>query len=177
MFVYTQLEPHLIFLILLLITTWSFGTWLTWQNRKLYCELVPKYEWVSKYGLVIGTLTMIFTLWFLSLFYNELRLGMTIIFASLTVGIGNYLARFLEWLVFIQDIDKGEWKRKITHYYYTEYGRGLGPIGSEQIMLNMIPEWWIKLLPKTDQTEIYTTLDNINELVNNYSNQKEKRFN
>ena len=105
MFVYTELEPHLVFLILLLVATWSFGTWLTWQNRKLYCELVPKYEWVSKYGLVIGTFTMIFTLWFLSLFYNELRLGMTIIFASITVVIGNYLARFLEWLVFIQDID------------------------------------------------------------------------
>ena len=109
-------------------------------------------------------------------FDNELRLGMTIIFASITVVIGNYLARFLEWLVFIQDIDRGDWKRKITQYYYSEYGRGLGPIGSEKIMLTMIPDWWIKLLPKTDQLEIYKTFENINELVANYST-KEKRIN
>ena len=104
MFVYSEIQPHLIFLIIVLVLSWSLATWLNWQNRKMHCELIPQFMWISRYGLFSGTILMIFSLWFLSLFYGELRLGMTVIFAAIMVGIGSYLARFFEWLVFMQEI-------------------------------------------------------------------------
>ena len=100
MFVYDDIQPHLVFLIMLLILIWTFGTWLTWQNRKMYCEIIPQYDWVSRIGLIAGTSVMLLDLWFLSLFYSELRLGMSILFAFITVSVGGYLARYFEWLVF-----------------------------------------------------------------------------
>ena len=132
MFVYSEIQPHLIFLIIVLVLSWSLATWLNWQNRKMHCELVPQFVWVSRYGLFTGTVLMIFNLWFLSLFYDELKLGMTIIFAAIMVGIGSYLARFFEWLVFFQEIEVGFWRKTITNYYFKEYGNGLGPKGSEK---------------------------------------------
>lgn len=173
MFVYTELQPHLIFLIIMLVLCWSLATWLTWQNRKQYCELLPQYKWVSRYGLVTGTILMIFSLWFLSLFYSELRLGMTIIFALIMVGIGSYLAKFFEWMVFIQEINKGYWNIIITKYYYNEYGNGLGPKGTEQILKSMLPEWWIEILPKSNQEEINNTLREIKIKSDIYAKKRE----
>ena len=120
MFVYSEIQPHLIFLIIVLVLSWSLATWLNWQNRKMHCELVPQFIWISRYGLFTGTLLMIFNLWFLSLFYDELKLGMTIIFAAIMVGIGSYLARFFEWLVFFQETEVGFWRKTIANYYFKE---------------------------------------------------------
>ena len=174
MFVYTELQPHLIFLIIMLVLCWSLATWLNWQDRKQYCELIPQFNWISRYGLFTGTTLMIFSLWFLSLFYAELRLGMTIIFAAIMVGIGSYLARFFEWLVFMQEINRGYWSTLIIKYYYNEYGNGLGPRGTEKILKSMLPEWWIKILPKSDQEEINNTLNEIKIKSNRYAKKREE---
>ena len=176
MFVYTELQPHLIFLIIVLVLSWGLATWFNWQNRKMYCELVPQFSWVSRCGLFVGTFLMIFNLWFLSLFYNELKLGMTIIFATIMVGIGSYLARFFEWLVFVQDRDDGFWRTSITNYYFNEYGDGLGPRGSEKILNSMLPGWWIEILPKSDQEEIKNTLNEISLKSSEYAKRKEEKF-
>ena len=173
MFVYTELQPHLIFLIIMLVLCWSLATWLTWQSRKQYCVLIPQFNWISRFGLFTGTFLMIFSLWFLSLFYGELRLGMTIIFAAIMVGIGSYLARFFEWLVFMQEINKGYWNTIIIKYYYKEYGNGLGPKGTEKILESMLPRWWIEILPKSDQNEIKNTLSEIRIKSDEYAKKRE----
>ena len=173
MFVYSEIQPHLVFLIIVLVLSWSLATWLNWQNRKMHCELVPQFIWISRYGLFTGTLLMIFNLWFLSLFYDELKLGMTIIFAVIMVGIGSYLARFFEWLVFFQETEVGFWRKTITNYYFKEYSNGLGPRGSEKILNSMIPSWWIDILPKSEQKEIKETLIEINSKSNAYAKRRE----
>ena len=176
MFVYTELQPHLIFLIIMLVLSWSLATWLTWQNRKLHCELVPQFKWISRYGLFTGTILMIFSLWFLSLFYNELKLGMSIIFAAIMVGAGSYLARFFEWLVFIQEINKGYWRSILTNYYFDEYGNGLGPKATEKILQSMLPSWWIDILPKSDQSEINNALNEIRMRCTEYAKSREAKY-
>ena len=173
MFVYTELQPHLIFLIIMLVLSWSLATWLTLQNRKLHCELVPQFNWISRFGLFTGTILMIFNLWFLSLFYNDLKLGMTLIFAAIMVGIGSYLARFFEWLVFIQEVKTGYWKRTLTDYYIEEYGNGLGPRGTEKILHSMLPQWWVAILPKSDQIEINNTFNDIRMMASEYAKSRE----
>ena len=175
MFVYSELQPHLIFLIIMLVLCWSLATWLTWQNKKQYCELIPQFSWISRYGLLTGTILMIFSLWFLSLFYSELRLGMTIIFAAIMVGVGSYLARFFEWLVFIQEINTGYWNKLILKYYYNEYGNGLGPRGTEKILKSMMPKWWIEILPKSDQEEIKSSFNKIMAKSDEYAKKREER--
>ena len=122
MFVYSQLQPHLIFLIIMLVLCWSLATWLTWQNKKQYCELIPQFSWISRYGLLTGTILMIFSLWFLSLFYSELRLGMTIIFASIIFFIPairiNYYLKFFKKFYFDRKIfiAREMTKKHETHY-------------------------------------------------------------
>ena len=118
MYVKTDLEPHLIFLIIFLTLSWSLGTWLYLQNKKLYCELLPQNHTLSKYGLIIGTVIMILNLWFLSIFYHELMFSMTIIFISIMIGMGTYLAKYFEWAVFIQDNKDNNWENKLKLYFY-----------------------------------------------------------
>ena len=91
------------------------------------------------------------------------------------VGIGSYLARFFEWLVFMQEINSGYWSSIITKYYYNEYGNGLGPRGTEKILKSMLPEWWIEILPKSDQKEINNTLNEIRIKSNQYAKKREER--
>jgi hypothetical protein len=98
---------------------------------------------------------------------------MTIIFAAIMVGIGSYLARFFEWLVFMQEINKGYWNSIIIKYYYKEYANGLGPKGTEKILENMLPGWWIEILPKSDQIEIKNTLSEIRIKSDEYAKKRE----
>ena len=119
---------------------------------------------------------MIFSLWFLSLFYNDLKLGMSIIFAAIMVGVGSYLARFFEWLVFIQEINKGYWSSILTNYYFDEYGNGLGPKATEKILQSMLPSWWIDILPKSDQIEINNTLNDIRMKSTQYAKSREAKY-
>jgi len=177
MFVYTDLQPHLIFLIIMLTLSWSLATWLTWQHRKLHCELIPQFYMISRIGLFSGTILMIVNLWFLSIFYTELLLGMTVIFAAIMVGIGSYLARFFEWLVFMQELNDGYWRKVIKKYFYTEYGNGLGPKGTEKLVRTMLPSWWIKLLPKSDQKEINDSFSELKKKAYEYSQRKERKNN
>ena len=161
MYVKTDLEPHLIFLIIFLTLSWSLGTWLYLQNKKLYCELLPQNHTLSKNGLIIGTIIMILNLWFLSIFYHELMFSMTIIFSSIMIGMGTYLAKYFEWAVFIQNNKDNNWENKLKLYFYNNYGNGLGPRSTEKILNSMIPNWWIKLLPSQLQSQINKTLTDI----------------
>lgn len=174
MFIYTDLQPHLIFLILLLTLSWCLGVWLTIQNKKQHCELLPQTLWISKYGLIIGTFVMIINLWFLSLFYDELRQSMTIIFASIMVGVGSYLAKYFEWLVFVQDFKKGYWKSKLNIYFKKNYGNGLGPRSTQKVVKSMIPDWWIEILPIHYQLEIREAIEDITDRSNDYALKRER---
>ena len=175
MYVKTDLEPHLIFLIIFLTLSWSLGTWLYLQNKKLYCELLPQNHTLSKYGLIIGTVIMILNLWFLSIFYHELMFSMTIIFSSIMIGMGTYLAKYFEWAVFIQDNKDNNWENKLKLYFYNNYGNGLGPRSTEKILNSMIPNWWIKLLPSQLQSQINKTLIDISSKSEKYAFEREKK--
>ena len=175
MYVKTDLEPHLIFLIIFLTLSWSLGTWLYLQNKKLYCELLPQNYTLSKYGLIIGTVIMILNLWFLSIFYHELMFSMTIIFSSIMIGMGTYLAKYFEWAVFIQDNKDNNWENKLKLYFYNNYGNGLGPRSTEKILNSMIPNWWIKLLPSQLQSQINKTLTDISSESEKYAFEREKK--
>ena len=175
MYVKTDLEPHLIFLIIFLTLSWSLGTWLYLQNKKLYCELLPQNHSLSKYGLIIGTFIMILNLWFLSIFYDELMFAMTIVFILIMIGMGSYLARYFEWMVFIQDNKDNNWENKLKLYFYNNYGNGLGPRSTEKILNSMIPNWWIKLLPNQLQSQINKTLTDISSESEKYAFEREKK--
>ena len=175
MYVNTDLEPHLIFLIIFLTLSWSLGTWLYLQNKKLYCELLPQNHSLSKYGLIIGTFIMILNLWFLSIFYDELMFAMTIVFILIMIGMGSYLARYFEWMVFIQDNKDNNWENKLKLYFYNNYGNGLGPRSTEKILNSMIPNWWIKLLPNQLQSQINKTLTDISSESEKYAFEREKK--
>ena len=175
MYVKTDLEPHLIFLIIFLTLSWSLGTWLYLQNKKLYCELLPQNHTLSKYGLIIGTFIMILNLWFLSIFYDELMFAMTIVFILIMIGMGSYLARYFEWMVFIQDNKDNNWENKLKLYFYNNYGNGLGPRSTEKILNSMIPNWWIKLLPNQLQSQINKTLNDISSESEKYAFEREKK--
>ena len=175
MYVNTELEPHLIFLIIFLTLSWSLATWLSLQNKKLHCELLPQDHTLSKYGLIIGTVIMILNLWFLSIFYHELMFSMTIIFSSIMIGMGTYLARYFEWAVFIQDNKDNNWENKLKLYFYDNYGNGLGPRSTEKILNSMIPNWWIKLLPSQLQSQINKTLTDISSESEKYAFEREKK--
>ena len=175
MYVKTDLEPHLIFLIIFLTLSWSLGTWLYLQNKKLYCELLPQNHTLSKYGLIIGTIIMILNLWFLSIFYHELMFSMTIIFSSIMIGMGTYLAKYFEWAVFIQDNKDNNWENRLKLYFYNNYGNGLGPRSTEKILNSMIPNWWIKLLPSQLQSQINKTLTDISSKSEKYAFEREKK--
>ena len=175
MYVNTELQPHLIFLIIFLTLSWSAATWLSLQNKKLHCELLPQYHTLSKYGLIIGTAIMILNLWFLSIFYHELMFAMTIIFSSIMIGMGTYLARYFEWVVFVQDNKNNNWENKLKLYFYDNYGNGLGPRSTEKILNSMIPNWWIKLLPSQLQSQINKTLTDISSESEKYAFEREKK--
>ena len=177
MYVNTDLQPHSIFLLIFLTLSWSLATWLSLQNKKLHCELLPQYNALSKYGLAIGTAVMILNLWFLSIFYDELMFAMTIIFSSIMIGMGTYLARYFEWIVFIQNNKDNNWENKLKLYFYNNYGNGLGPRSTEKILKSMIPIWWIKLLPSQMQFQINKTLDDISLESEKYALKKEKKTN
>ena len=174
MFMHTDLQPHLIFLVILLTLSWSFATWLTIQNKKRYSELVPQIVWLSKHGLLIGTFIMILNLWFLSLFYEDLKSSMTIIFVLIIIGLGSYLAKYFEWLVFVQDVKEGFWKSKLNVYFKNNYGNGLGPRSTQKVLQSMIPNWWVKILPNQYQLEIKEAMKNITERSNDYALKREK---
>jgi hypothetical protein len=174
MYTNTNLQPHLIFLIILLTLSWSLGIWLTIQNKKQHCELVPQTIWLSKYGLLIGTFVMVINLWFLFLFYDELRFSMTIIFGSIMIGLGSYLTKYFEWLVFVQDVKKGVWKSKLNIYFKNNYGNGLGPRSTQKVLQSMIPNWWIQILPKDYQLEIKETIKSITDRSNDYAMKRAK---
>ena len=176
MFVYDDIQPHLVFLIMLLILIWTFGTWLTWQNRKMYSDIIPQYDWVSRIGLIAGTSVMLFDLWFLSLFYSELRLGMSILFAFITVSVGGYLARYFEWLVFSLEKQEGYWEHLIIEYYKEEYKDGLGPRGVQKMVTSMVPDWWIELLPTNTRGEIRSALKKINSGTEDLAQRRQARF-
>ena len=176
MFVYDDLQPHLIFLVILLVLIWTLGVWLTWQNRKLHCEILPKYDWVSRIGLVAGTFVMIFDLWFLSLFYGELRLGMSLIFALITVSIGGYLARYFEWLVFSLEQKDGYWEQLILEYYRHEYKDGLGPNSVHKMVKSMVPEWWVELMPAVIQKEVRSAMEKIKNEADNFAQRRAAKF-
>tara|TARA_B110000438_G_scaffold279398_1_gene303792 strand:- start:230 stop:760 length:531 start_codon:yes stop_codon:yes gene_type:complete len=169
MFIHTDVQPHLIFLVILLTLSWSFATWLTMQSKKRFCELLPQIIWLSKHGLLIGTFLMIINLWFLSLFYEDLKLSMTIIFVSIIIGIGSYLAKYFEWLVFVQDVKEGFWKSKLNVYFKNNYGNGLGPLSTQKILQSMIPNWWVQLLPNHYQLEIEEAMEIITERSHDYA--------
>ena len=161
MYVNTELQPHLIFLIFFLTLLWSSATWLFWQNKKLHCELLPQHKTLSKYGLIFGTVMMILSLWILSLFYDELMFAMTFIYGSIMIGLGTYLSRYFEQAIFIQNYKNGYWENTLKIYFFKNYGSGLGPRGSQKILKSMIPNWWIKLLPISLQFEINDTIKEI----------------
>jgi len=169
MFIHTDVQPHLIFLVILLTLSWSFATWLTMQSKKRFFELLPQIIWLSKHGLLIGTFLMIINLWFLSLFYEDLKLSMTIIFVSIIIGIGSYLAKYFEWLVFVQDVKEGFWKSKLNVYFKNNYGNGLGPLSTQKILQSMIPNWWVQLLPNHYQLEIEEAMEIITERSHDYA--------
>ena len=174
MYVHTELEPYLIFLNIFLTLCWSLSTWLTMQNKKLHSELIPQNQFISKNGLVMGTLLMIFCLYFLSLFYNELRFAMTLIFGAIMVGVGSYLAKYFEWLIFLQEIKSGYWKQKLTTYFFDNYGNGLGPKSTQKVLESMISEWWVKILPISMESEIRETLKKIVIESDKYSRSRDK---
>ena len=174
MYVHTELEPHLIFLNIFLTLCWSLSAWLTMQNKKLHSELIPQNQFISKNGLVMGTLLMIFCLYFLSLFYNELRFAMTLIFGAIMVGVGSYLAKYFEWLIFLQEIKSGYWKQKLTTYFFDNYGNGLGPKSTQKVLESMISEWWVKILPISMESEIRETLKKIVIESDKYSRSRDK---
>lgn len=174
MYMHTDLQPHLIFLVILLTLSWSFATWLTIQNKKRYSELLPQIIWLSKNGLFIGTLIMIINLWFLSLFYEDLKSSMTLIFILIIIGLGSYLAKYFEWLVFVQDVKEGFWKYKLNVYFKNNYGNGLGPRSTQKVLQSMIPNWWVQILPSQYQLEIKEAMKNITERSNDYALKREK---
>ncbi|MDA9991952.1 hypothetical protein N9E35_02970 [Candidatus Marinimicrobia bacterium] len=112
---------------------------------------------------------MIINLWFLSLFYEDLKLSMTIIFVSIIIGIGSYLAKYFEWLVFVQDVKEGFWKSKLNVYFKNNYGNGLGPLSTQKILQSMIPNWWVQLLPNHYQLEIEEAMEIITERSHDYA--------
>lgn len=174
MYVHTELELYLIFLNIFLTLCWSLSTWLAMQNKKLHSELIPQNQFISKNGLVMGTLLMIFCLYFLSLFYNELRFAMTLIFGAIMVGVGSYLAKYFEWLIFLQEIKSGYWKQKLTTYFFDNYGNGLGPKSTQKVLESMISEWWVKILPISMESEIRETLKKIVTESDKYSRSRDK---
>jgi hypothetical protein len=101
---------------------------------------------------------------------------MSIIFAAIMVVVGSYLARFFEWLVFIQEINKGYWSRILTNYYFDEYGNGIGPKATEKILQSMLPSWWIDILPKSDRIEINNTLNEIRMKSTQYAKSREAKY-
>ena len=176
MYVNTELQPHLIFLIIFLTLLWSSATWLFWQNKKLHSELLPQHKTLSKYGLILGTVMMILSLWILSLFYDEIMFAMTFVYGSIIIGLGTYLARYFEQAIFIQNYKNGYWKNKLKFYFFKNYGSGLGPRGSQKILKSMIPTWWIKLLPISLQFEINDTIREITIESEKYALKKEKKL-
>ena len=84
-----------------------------------------------------------------------------------------YIEFYQIMLEFIQEINKGYWNIIITKYYYNEYGNGLGPKGTEQILKSMLPEWWIEILPKSNQEEINNTLREIKIKSDIYAKKRE----
>ena len=174
MYVNTELHPHLILLIIFLTFSWSFATWLFWQNKKLHCELLPQHYTLSKYGLIIGTVIMILDLWILSLFYDELMFSMTIIFGLIMIGLGTYLAKYFEQAIFIQHHKDDYWKTKLRSYFFKNYGNGLGPRSTQKVLQSMIPNWWIKLLPIPLHLEINDTLKRISKESEEYAFKREK---
>ena len=174
MYVHTELEPYLIFLNIFLTLCWSLSTWLTMQNKILHSELIPQNQFISKNGLVMGTLLMIFCLYFQSLFYDELRFAMTLIFGAIMVGVGSYLAKYFEWLIFLQEIKSGYWKQKLTTYFFDNYGNGFGPKSTQKVLESMISEWWVKILPISMESEIRETLKKIVIESDKYSRSRDK---
>ena len=117
---------------------------------------------------------MIFCLYFLSLFYNELRFAMTLIFGAIMVGVGSYLAKYFEWLIFLQEIKSGYWKQKLTNYFFDNYGNGLGPKSTQKVLESMISEWWVKILPISMELEIRETLKKIVIESDKYSRSRDR---
>ena len=117
---------------------------------------------------------MIFCLYFLSLFYDELRFAMTLIFGVIMVGVGSYLAKYFEWLIFLQEIKSGYWKQKLTNYFFDNYGNGLGPKSTQKVLESMISEWWVKILPISMESEIRETLKKIVIESDKYSRSRDK---
>ncbi len=48
-------------------------------------------------------------------------------------------------------------------------------MGTEKILKSMLPEWWIEILPKSDQKEINNTLSEIRIKSNQYAKKREER--
>ena len=142
----------------------------------MHCEIVPQYGWISRIGLIAGTIVMLFDLWFLSLFYEELRLGMSILLAFITVSVGGYLARYFELLVFSLEQEDGYWENLIMEYYQDEYKDGLGPRGVQSMVTSMVPEWWIALMPTSTRDEIKSALEKINNETEDLARRRAAKF-
>ncbi|MDC0881878.1 hypothetical protein OAQ12_02920 [Candidatus Marinimicrobia bacterium] len=117
---------------------------------------------------------MIINLWFLSLFYEDLKSSMTIIFVLIVIGLGSYLAKYFEWLVFVQNVKGGFWKSKLNIYFKNNYGNGLGPRSTQKVLQSMIPNWWVQILPSHYQLEIKEAMKNITKRSNDYALKREK---
>src|SRR3972149_10337282 len=141
--------PFLISLLLGLVLSlpWSIATWLKWQQMKDH-TILPTGALTARLGRFIGYLLNAVCIGIALSFIDIIKVWV-ILSAASTFFIGGWIATLLERKLYCSSD-----QIKIIVGAAQEYARFSGPNGAAEVLGQVAPKWWLKLMPAAWEQEV-----------------------
>ncbi|NVL90858.1 MAG: hypothetical protein HWN69_07695 [Desulfobacterales bacterium] len=117
--------------------------------------ILPTGAFTARHGGTIGYLTNAVCIGIALSFIGTIK-GWLILSGAITIFIGGWHATFLERKLYCNN-DQIE----TIVLAAKEYGRFSGPNGVAEVLAQVAPKWWLKLMPKAWQQELRIKLQPI----------------
>lgn len=152
----TNLSPFLVSLLLGLVLSlpWGMAAWLKWQHMKDH-TILPTGVLTARHGGFIGYLLNAMCIGIALSFIGMIKVWV-ILSGAITLFIGGWLATLLERKLYCNSD-----QIKIIVGAAQEYVRFSSPNGAAEVLAQVAPKWWLKLMPAAWQQELRMKLQPI----------------
>jgi len=151
---YTKPIFYSLFLGLCLSVLWSIAAWLKWQSMKKG-TILPVGSFTEQYGSILGY------------FINAVCIGITLSFISeltwwlilslfIFLFIGGWIATIIERKLYCN-----QFQLDIIVSAAKEYSKLTSTESAAEILAEVAPKWWIKLMPSKWKMELHGQLKQI----------------
>ncbi len=151
-----NLPPFLVSLLLGLVLSlpWGIAAWLKWQHMKDH-TILPTGSLTARHGRLIGYLLNAMCIGIALSFIGIIKVWVILSAASIFF-IGGWIATLLERKLYCSSD-----QIKIILGAAEEYARLSGPNGAAEVLGQVAPKWWLKLMPAAWQQELRIKLQPI----------------